>query len=97
MLNKRSLIFGVVDHPSVECRTCPVLLGLPQLIKSIISRSRRSAEDANDQRPIVGDELFHRRGTMVGHLQEQGSSGGCDTRQGASNVVVEKASQVRNR
>ena len=91
--NKRQLIFGVVDLATKQRHPGPVLLGLVDQLEGISRGTGRSSEDADHQARVVVDQFLGRPRAVVDHFQEQRASRTGNTRQRASNQVVDESRQ----
>ena len=73
-----------------------MFLGLGQELEGVVGGSGGPAENARHQMRIVADQLFHGRRPVVGHLEEQRSSGlGHACQRPSDQVVDERPDLVR--
>src|SRR5260370_7870640 len=90
MFDKGQLMLRCIDFPAKEGDACSVLLCRTQEFKCVIGGSCGSSEYANDQRRIIGTDLFHGGRAKVGNLQELGPGHRGYARKQANDMVVQK-------
>ncbi len=63
-------------------------------LERVVRGARAAAENANHEVRVVGDELFHRLGSVIHDLEEQRPAGRGDTCQSAGDGVVDEMRQA---
>ena len=96
-MNESQLVLGVVDLAAVQGDLGPVFLGIVQELEGVARGAGRTAEDADDQVRVEPDQFFHGLGTVIDHLEEEGSAGWSDARQHPRDHVVDVAGQELGR
>ncbi len=70
-MDEGQLVLGVVDLAAEEGDLGPVFLGVVEELKGVARGAGRAAQDADDQVRVEPDQLFHRLGAVIDHLEEQ--------------------------
>ena len=87
-------MLAVVDLAAEQRRPCAVLFRLFQQLERVVRRPARSAEDAGDEVRVVADKFLHRRGAVVGDLEEDRAAGARHAGERAGDQVVDEPAEV---
>jgi len=68
-LDKRQLVFGVIDLAAIERCPSAVLFRFGQELECVVGRAGTSAENSHNEVRIIFDQFLHRPRPMVNDLQ----------------------------
>ncbi|MFO0909804.1 MAG: hypothetical protein U0794_15900 [Isosphaeraceae bacterium] len=88
-LNEGELVLRVIDLPAEQGDLGTIFLGIVEELERIARRAGRAPENSDHEVGIKPVELLDRLGTVVDHLQEDGSTCRRHTRQHAGDHVVD--------
>src|SRR5579875_488650 len=93
-MDKSELIFRIIDFAAKESNAGAVFLGFAQELEGIVGSAGRAAEDTDDQVRIVVDQLLHRLGAVINHLQEERPALAGDAAKRTDDGIVDEAGQL---